>query len=116
MQVFWNTMVVELALLAVLHAPSEPGEGISPIKMAIEGLIVVGPCAACAVLTRLVFRWANCGRSKVRLKGERPIVTRRAVDFCVMETADDFADAADIDAPPAAAGAAGPGPSLSKMK
>ena len=26
-------------------------------------------------------------------------VTRRAVDFCVMETADDFADAADIDAP-----------------
>ena len=43
-------------------------------------------------------------------------VTRRAVDFCVMETADDFADAADIDAPPAAAGAAGPGPSLSKMK
>ena len=43
-------------------------------------------------------------------------VTRRAVDFCVMVTADDFADAADIDAPPAAAGAAGPGPSLSKMK
>ena len=50
------------------------------------------------------------------LAGRAERVTRRAVDFCVMETAEDCADAADIDAPPAAAGAAGPGPSLSKMK
>ena len=69
-QIFWNTMILELALLAVLHSPSDPGANIQPIKLVIEGLIVVGPCIACTVITRCVFRWGNRGR-KLRLKRER---------------------------------------------
>ena len=69
-QIFWNTMIVELALLAVLHSPSDAGASIQPLKLIIEGLIVVGPCVACAVITRCIFRWGNRGR-KLRLKRER---------------------------------------------
>ena len=76
-QIFWNTLVIELAVMALIHKPSDGG--LSPVTMAIEGLIVVGPVAACAVITRLVFRWGNRGR-KVKLKRERcapPLPARR---------------------------------------
>ena len=49
-QIFWNTMILELALLAVLHSPSDPGANIQPIKLVIEGLIVVGPCIALSLI------------------------------------------------------------------
>ena len=40
--------------------------------MIIEGFIVVGPCAAGAVLIRLIFKWGNKGR-RARVKRERSI-------------------------------------------
>ena len=68
-QIFWNTIMLELCILAMMHQPSESGM-IELVPMFIEGAMVVGPCAASAILLRLAFRWANKGRRQ-RPKRER---------------------------------------------
>jgi len=77
-QIFWNVIVLESVLLAMLFSnlPSDVKPGI--ITLIIQAVISVGPCVVCAIVLRLLFRIGNKGFRR-RAKRERANV--KAKDF-----------------------------------
>jgi len=77
-QIFWNVIVLESVLLAMLFSnlPSDVKPGI--ITLIIQAVISVGPCVVCAIVLRLLFRIGNKGLRR-RAKRERANV--KAKDF-----------------------------------
>ena len=59
-QIFWTVLNLELAMLAFLYSNSTSST-VSIVAITIEALITVIPCVFAAILTRLLFRWANRG-------------------------------------------------------
>jgi hypothetical protein len=81
-QIFYNTLVLEVLLIASWFVPAEGDEGggfmdamasaplVTIVGIFRDGIIVVGPCVSAAIMMRLVFRWGNKGRRQ-RPKRER---------------------------------------------
>jgi len=69
-QIFWNVIILESVLLAMLFSnlPSDVQPGI--ITLIIQAVISVGPCVVAAILLRLLFRIGNKGLRR-RAKRER---------------------------------------------
>jgi len=69
-QIFWNVIVLESVLLAMLFSnlPSDVQPGI--ITLIIQAAISVGPCVVCAIVLRLLFRIGNKSLRR-RAKRER---------------------------------------------
>lgn len=48
---FWNVLLIELMMLALVHTPGAPGATFNFIS-AVEAFIVVGPCIVYSIIGR----------------------------------------------------------------
>jgi hypothetical protein len=61
-QIFWNTLSVELVILCLMYEPAEPGGEEEPMPLVttfIGGTIAAGTAFGSVFLTRRIFMWGN---------------------------------------------------------
>jgi len=74
-QIFWETLLLELTMLAFLFDPTDEGGG-TIITTIRDTMIIVTPCCVAAMLFKQLFRWGNAGyRRRQKRENKRALQT-----------------------------------------